>query len=573
MKPPSRRTPLLALALAAVSGVVLSGAAPPAGARDQTSLVRELWSLHLDERAAAWLTAATLKQAKAAGVNAVVVQNSSSSAGALSRARRLAAASGLYVPRIRTPQGCRQANTPGPCVVRASSVQAALRLSRRNDVDLVVVRIAGPGALSALVGGARGHILAVSGLGGRSRFDARLWRSAVRAAHKSAAVDLGVLPGSRAGARALAAYEALLTEALRGERPPAPPAPPSQPPAPQRRGDKVPGPLAASTGQTFYVSPGGSDANAGNQPAPWRTIQRALDRLKPGQRALVRAGTYREDLEFSRAGTAAAPITVEAYPGERPVLTSAGGHPLEIAEDGAYLRFSGFVITRHPGTSGGNVDVYGHHIEISRNEILGSRDQGVYTAEESHHVQILGNWIHDNGEGISHQSHGIYLQGDAHLVANNRITDHPEGFGIQVYDSGRGSIITNNTVTGAGHSGIVIGGDGGVSDITVVNNVFAFNAHYGISHDSTCPTGSRAHHNLLFGNGWGGAQPGCPGLDYAGGNRNANPRFSDYRARDLHLLAASPAVDYGLAEFAPADDHEGHARPRGAAPDVGAYER
>lgn len=62
-----------------------------------------------------------------------------------------------------------------------------------------------------------------------------------------------------------------------------------------------------------------------------------------------------------------------------------------------------------------------------------------------------------------------------------------------------------NTVTGAGHSGIVVGGEEGVDSITVVNNVFAFNAHSGVSHDSTCPSSSRAHHNVVHGNGWGDA--------------------------------------------------------------------
>ncbi len=140
-----------------------------------------------------------------------------------------------------------------------------------------------------------------------------------------------------------------------------------------------------------------------------------------------------------------------------------------------------------------------------------AQDQGIYSDEDSHHAQILGNWIHHNGQGVIHQSHGIYLQGNDHLVANNVIHDHVEGFGIQVYDRNSRSIITANTVTGAGHSGIVVGGSGGVDNIRVVNNVFAFNAHYGISHDSSCPTASRADHNVVFGNAWGQTQAGLLG--------------------------------------------------------------
>jgi hypothetical protein len=321
------------------------------------------------------------------------------------------------------------------------------------------------------------------------------------------------------------------------------------------------------------VATTGSDTNPGTPAAPWRTIQKAFNTLQPGQRALVRAGTYTENLSFSRAGTATAPISVEAYPNERPVVTSAGSHPLRVGSSGAYFRFRGFTIRDHPGTSGGNVDLYGSHLEISGNEITASTDQGIYTAEESDHVQILGNWIHDNGKGLTHQSHGIYLQGDDHLVANNKINDHSKGFGIQVYDRNSRSIVTGNTVTGAGHSGIVVGGSGGVDNVLVRNNVFAFNAHYGISHDSTCPTASKADHNVLFGNGWGATHAGCAGLDYSGGNRGGDPMFASYANRDFHLLAGSSALDYGLSDYAPTSDYDGRARPQGPAADAGAFER
>ena len=276
------------------------------------------------------------------------------------------------------------------------------------------------------------------------------------------AVDASDATGNHS---AKAQISATTTSCAPGDSPPPPgpqppPAPPA-PPAPPGQGGALPPALPPSAGATFYVAASGSNTNPGTEAQPWKTIQKALSTLTAGQRALVRAGTYAENLDMSRAGSPLAPITVQAYPGERPVLTAAGSHPLEVSSTGAYFRFSGFVIEKAPGTSGGNVDIYGHHVEISKNEVRLGTDQGVYTAEESHHAQILGNWIHDNGKGIAHQSHGIYLQGDDHLVANNVIHDHVEGFGIQVYDKGDRAIVTGNTITGAGHSGIVVGGSGG----------------------------------------------------------------------------------------------------------------
>ena len=154
-------------------------------------------------------------------------------------------------------------------------------------------------------------------------------------------------------------------------------------------------PLPPSNGQTFYVASNGSDSNPGTQALPWATVQRALNVLTPGQRALVRGGTYAESLDMTRAGTAAAPITVENYPGERPVVNGGGERPLQIGSTGAYFRIKGFVFENSPYNSGGNVDIYGHHLEVSANEVRNGQDQGIYSAEESHHAQILGNLIHD----------------------------------------------------------------------------------------------------------------------------------------------------------------------------------
>src|SRR5207249_1741295 len=57
------------------------------------------------------------------------------------------------------------------------------------------------------------------------------------------------------------------------------PAPPPPPPPP-------------SSGSTFYVSPTGSDANAGSQASPWKTIQKAANTMNAGSTVIVQAGTY-----------------------------------------------------------------------------------------------------------------------------------------------------------------------------------------------------------------------------------------------------------------------------------------
>jgi hypothetical protein len=338
---------------------------------------------------------------------------------------------------------------------------------------------------------------------------------------------------------------------------------------------KLPRPLPLSRGKTFYVATNGRDSNRGTRAQPWRTITKAARTLGPGQRVLVRRGTYRENVQLERSGTAAQPITIEALPGERPVITHSS-YPLEI--DAAYYRIRGFLLERARGTSSTNVyfESGAHHVELARNEIRYSQDQGVYAEEETHHLHILGNRIHDNGLGHvsgQHQSHGIYLQGKDHVAANNLVFNHPFGFGIQVYDQNSRSIIVHNTVVGSAHSGIVVGGSQGVDNITIRNNILAFNSKYGVQTDSDCPTGPVAvDSNVIFGNGSGPVQRGCAHLR-VGTNISADPRFVSRSRRDFRLRRGSPAVDRARADFATRSDIVGHKRPLGRGYDVGAFER
>ena len=76
---------------------------------------------------------------------------------------------------------------------------------------------------------------------------------------------------------------------------------------------------------TYWVSPSGSDANAGSSSAPFATLQKGASVLKAGDTLDVRAGTYAgfivgydpagSSVYGTIAGTASAPITLEAAPG------------------------------------------------------------------------------------------------------------------------------------------------------------------------------------------------------------------------------------------------------------------
>jgi len=360
------------------------------------------------------------------------------------------------------------------------------------------------------------------------------------------------------------------------------PAESAETPSPPILATALPPALPASTGAVYYVHPTGSDSNPGTIEAPWRTIQKALDSLRPGERVLVREGTYSEDLRMTGSGTASAPITISNYPGERPHLQPAGGktnsYPIELA-GAAFVRVHGFVIEGAIGPSSTNVYFSGeaHDIELSACEVRGSADQGIFSERSTRNIQILANSIHDNGDGSApHQSHGIYLEGSGHLVANNVIYDQHHGFGLHIYPSADRVIVTANTIVENERGGIVLGATSAttVTNTVLVNNIVAFNHRLGISSYFPAGTmmgsGNVAFNNLGYGNPGGDFsiwQGG--GIDYSGGNLVADPRFVDLGGRNLLLREESPAIGAALPQFSPVTNADGESRSD--TPNNGAY--
>ena len=111
---------------------------------------------------------------------------------------------------------------------------------------------------------------------------------------------------------------------------------------------------AHRTGQQFYVSATAGPAGDGSLANPW-DLSTALSQpatVRPGATIWVRGGTYGNGLTIFRSrlvGTAAAPIVVRNYPGERATIN--GGLQIGCCDrdpkpdQGAYTWFWGLEVT------------------------------------------------------------------------------------------------------------------------------------------------------------------------------------------------------------------------------------
>jgi len=121
-------------------------------------------------------------------------------------------------------------------------------------------------------------------------------------------------------------------------------------------------PLAAQAA-AYHVAATGNDGNPGTADAPWQTLTTSANKLKPGDILYLHAGIYAQTLNENASGTASAPITIMAPPGELPVIDGTGvtlhdsWAPL-CSVSGDYVTLSGLEV-RH--SSGVGMVLSGRH--------------------------------------------------------------------------------------------------------------------------------------------------------------------------------------------------------------------
>jgi hypothetical protein len=265
-------------------------------------------------------------------------------------------------------------------------------------------------------------------------------------------------------------------------------------------------------GNSWFVTTSGSPGGDGSAARPWDLATALLrpSAVKPGDTIWVRGGRYGggqyNSLMYSTlVGTAASPIVVRAYPGERVTIDTwvqvgcCDGAP--DPSKGSYtwfwgLEFAGFNPDRSTAASGppsysaannhNSADVWGAGSRFI-NCIVHDTAGGI-SLWNAANAELTGNIIYNVGGYGPDRGHGhlFYLQNQAPSVVtvNDNIGFNNFDMGIQAYGSGSNAYVQNIAFNGnvIFNSGVLYGkradnllvggGIGGPSGISVKNNYF-----------------------------------------------------------------------------------------------------
>lgn len=282
---------------------------------------------------------------------------------------------------------------------------------------------------------------------------------------------------------------------------------------------------------TYYVSADGNDRNDGSEAKPWRSLQRAANRVRAGDVVLVHDGQY-QPFHIGTSGKHDKRIEFRAL-GTNAVVTGIGnfdGRAVAVSILADYITFEGFTVQVNPtpassrsrgirvsGVNGRHVQgvhlrrnkvanagwvgitsSYADDILVENNEVSGSyREHGIYVANSGDRPVIRGNVAHHNGEA------GIQINADPQLPGDGIVS---------------GALVEGNTVYRNGKRGSAALNFASVRDARIVNNLVYGNFAQGIANwddeagekygsknnvymHNTVVMPAGAHHALVFRNG------------------------------------------------------------------------
>ncbi|MDX2166457.1 MAG: right-handed parallel beta-helix repeat-containing protein [Deltaproteobacteria bacterium] len=304
-----------------------------------------------------------------------------------------------------------------------------------------------------------------------------------------------------------------------------------------------------NTPTTFYVRESGDDGANGKSPeTAFRTLERAVKNLGPGDEVFVGPGTYRppvvapsepqptEVVELLNVvGTERDPIRITADP-----TGAATGDP------------AGPVIVDGENKTIGVRLSRSQYVVIDGFEIInggGDNGAGVQLRSESAHITVQHCQIHDSGDGIR-------LENAADALLFNNLIYANSNRGIAVVRGSQRARIINNTVAHNANRGVTISGvnssGAASSGATLRNNIIQENQNISIFVDDGPPsslTGYTGDYNLVFIPGLADPSRTYRPTDIVGAHDVHEDALFKLPEQGLYALDhASPAVDAGTSE-------------------------
>jgi parallel beta-helix repeat protein len=298
----------------------------------------------------------------------------------------------------------------------------------------------------------------------------------------------------------------------------------------------------------LYAATGGSDSAPGSRPRPFRTAERLVAALHPGQTGCFRGGTYK----FARIELLTPRVTLAPYQDEAVTLEGE----VKVQPGGAGSTIEGLLLNGATGTDGIGPRIYADNVVLRDNEITNDHTSicvsvgRYYSSPPPRGVVIERNRIHDCGALPStNKDHGVYVsEARDTVIRDNWIYDNTDR-GIQLYPDADGTTITGNVIDSNGEGIVFAGTRSDVSSNNVVAGNVISNSNLSWNVYSNIP-GSRANGNVLRQNClWAGDAP--PDFASDGGvetqsrdftskaNSVVDPLYADRDARDYTLSPES----------------------------------
>jgi hypothetical protein len=355
---------------------------------------------------------------------------------------------------------------------------------------------------------------------------------------------------------------------------------------------------------TYYVATTGSDSNNGTAVGtPFRSIQKCINTVAPGDTCTVADGTY-TDMDgnglvgyvspSARQGTAALPITIKSTNkyGARIIIPSSsvpeGVHAGFYISQNYYIidgfdisggaspqlvsNNTGIVLSGGTGSIIRNNKLHDIARTVCSNSNLGN--SGIYlvgttnATVDSNLFYTIGRLRNgENGCATTqyHHDHGLYVNGTTDtMISHNVIYDTNRGWPIHVFGGTATNLnIYNNTLAGKSPTGLPIGQImlGGTINTAQIKNNISHDALIGmVNNYSLAASAIAVSFNLSSTqekvNTWGG-------VTFSNNLQHTSPGFVDVAGNGFHLNSGSAAINAGTNVGFPVTDGD---------PDIGAYE-